>query len=137
MDEVHNISSGPENKKRERPKISLRAKNKRKLATLLSEEKIQEMFTAYCHTPNYSYVARVCNVNAHTVAKYAREDDWENRRQTIFSSARANADYTIQVATESSLHMILTLKDKIAKRIDEMKASTSARSWRAAIRLSE
>ena len=93
-----------------------------KLANVLTEEKLQEMFSAYCHQPTYAYVARACNVHQTTVSKYAEEHNWEDRRQAIFASALANADYTIQKATEDSLLMILNLKTKIASKIETMEA---------------
>jgi len=94
-----------------------------KNAQLLTEEQLQEMFTTYCTMPNYSYVARVCGVHLSTVRRYAKTQNWEERRQKVLSTAREKADYGILKATEQSLLMLRALKAKITQKIQTLNAS--------------
>lgn len=100
-----------------------RAPNQRSLV-LLPEEKLQEMFTVYCQMPNYSYVGRVCRVNMSTVRKYAKLQNWEERKQKILEEARKNTDYTLVKASEQSLLMLRALKNKIAQKIQNLNAQS-------------
>ena len=93
-------------------------------APMVTEEKLQEMFTTYCNTPNYSYVARVSGCHVNTVRKYAKDQDWEERRQKILATAREKADYTVEKASEQSLLMLRHLKKKIAEKIQNLNAQS-------------
>lgn len=86
----------------------------------LPEEKLQEMFTIYCQMPNYSYVARTCNVHMASVKRYAVEQKWAERRDKIMEEARAKTDYTITDATADSLRLIKDMKEKLGKKIEEL-----------------
>lgn len=86
-------------------------------ANAIPEEKLQEMFTTYCQMPNYSYVARVCNVHMTTVRTYAQKHNWAERRDKIMEEARKRVDYDIVSATEESLSLIKQLKEKVQEKI--------------------
>jgi len=94
-----------------------------KNSQLLTEEQLQEMFTTYCTMPNYSYVARVCGCHLSTVRRYAKSQNWEERRQKVLTQARDKADYGILKATEQSLLMLRALKAKITQKIQSLNAT--------------
>jgi hypothetical protein len=76
------------------------------MAQKLSEQRIEEMFAAYCEQQSVRYVAEKCHVQRATVRRYRDNRGWDGRLNNVRNKAEEKIDDTIAARKARELKII-------------------------------
>ena len=86
----------------------------------LSDEKIEEMFRAYCKKKSYNYVSKTLHVSRQAVKKYCNLGKWDNRIAKLNAKVEEKIDDSIATVKAKYIGITRGIIGRYAKWIRQL-----------------